>query len=135
MATTYSAIPTASLKTAYLQREVVMDVTPAANMDLIVGQVVSISAAGALSKLEATGESTEAAAIAAAKALVVAGTYIIAQSDQTMGYGHVPVEDRDYRYSNKVDCESGVLKKIAVFKIVDVEDVIVKCLTASQVTE
>ena len=29
-------------------------------------------------------------------------THIVAQSDMTMEYGHVPVEDRDYRYSPNV---------------------------------
>ena len=41
-----------------------------------------------------------------AKAAVAVGDYIIAQSDQTMGYGHVPVEDRDYRYSDEVKMNS-----------------------------
>ena len=51
------------------------------------------------------------------------GAYIVAQSDQTMEYGHIPVENRNYAYSSKV-AASTVAKKVAVFRINDVADVI-----------
>lgn len=53
-----------------------------------------------------------------------AGTYIVAQSDQSMEYGHIPVENRDYRYDSKVATSTAV-KKVALFRINDVADIIV----------
>lgn len=98
-----------SFKTAYLQREVVLDVTLAAAVE--VGDVVTVSAAGALT-------------IKAGNTVAV-GDYIVAQSDQTMEYGHVPVENRDYRYNPAV-AASATKKKVALFRINDVDDIIVK---------
>ena len=54
---------------------------------------------------------------------VAAGAYIVAQSDQTMEYGHIPVENRDYRYDPKV-AVSTTVKKVALFRINDVTDII-----------
>lgn len=99
----------AEFKTAYLQRELQLDVTLAVAVE--VGDVVSVSADGAMT-LKAGNT-------------VAVGDYIVAQSDQTMGYGHVPVELRDYRYSPTVDI-SETKKKVAVFRVNNVDDVIVK---------
>lgn len=99
----------AEFKTAYLQRELQLDVTLAAEAE--VGDVVSVSEAGAMT-LKAGNT-------------VAVGDYIVAQSDQTMGYGHVPVELRDYRYSPTVAI-SATKKKVAVFRVNNVDDVIVK---------
>lgn len=79
--------------TARFQREIPMEVavgvTPSSY--LRVGQMVKV-VDGVVKTLSA---STEAAAKTEA-------THIIAQSDMTMEYGHVPVEKRDYRYSDQV---------------------------------
>ena len=56
--------------------------------------------------------------------------YIVAQSDQTMEYGHVPVEMRDYRYDDKV-ADKSTAKKVALFRIINPLDVIVKQTTFS----
>lgn len=82
-------------KTAYLQREIPENAIIAG--DFVVGEMVKVTpAAGTIpaivNKLTA---STEVAALEEA-------TNIFAQSDMTLGYGHVPVEDRDYRYSDKI---------------------------------
>lgn len=114
----------ASFKTAYLQREIVLDVALAdASNDFSVKQLVTLNAAadGAPQYL------TAAATLAAA-------THIIAQSDMTMEYGHVPVENRDYAYSDVVKrtvtgaaaVAASPLKRVAVFKIVNADDVIVE---------
>ena len=95
----------AHFKTALGQREIVLDTKVAA--DLVVGQLCKYSS-GTLS--------------ASTSATPVAGDYIIAQSDMTMEYGHVPVESRDYRYNPKV-AASTTNKKVAVFAVTDVSDV------------
>lgn len=53
----------------------------------------------------------------------VAGTKyaMIAQSDDTLGYGHVPVEHRDWQYSDEVKA-SATAKHVAYF-IVDTTDI------------
>lgn len=85
----------ANFRTAYLQREVPEDAIVLG--DMVVGEMVEADAAtdvlpAIYSKLEAT---TVPAAIEEA-------SHIIAQSDMTMEYGHVPVEYQDYKYSSKV---------------------------------
>ena len=79
--------------TARFQREIPMEVavgvTPSSY--LRVGQMVKV-VDGVVKPLAA---STEAAAKTEA-------THIIAQSDMTIEYRHVPVEYRDYRYSDQV---------------------------------
>jgi hypothetical protein len=96
----------AQFKTALGQHEIVLDCKVSA--DMVVGQVCKYTAA--------------TNTLAASTAEAVAGDYIIAQSDMTMEYGHVPVENRDYRYSPKVAASTAV-KKVAVFKVTDVGDV------------
>lgn len=93
-------------KTAYDAREIVLDV-PVADTLLEVGQLVKLDGSG---KLTAASSKTDAA-------------YMVAQSDMTMEYGHVPVEDRNYAYSNKV-AKSETAKKVAVFPLTDKDDVI-----------
>ena len=99
----------AKFKTAYLQREIPLDVTLTAAVE--VGDVVTVDAYNAL-------------ALKAGDTVAV-GDYIVAQSDQTMGYGHVPVENRDYRYSPAV-AASETLKKVALYRVNNVDDIIVR---------
>lgn len=114
--------------TAYLQREIPMDIavkttalTEAAA--LTVGQLVQFVAS--------TGSGVPAY-IQAASGLSDA-THIIAQSDMTMNAGHVPVENRDYRYSNKVlgtittaAASGSPTKHVALYAITDKNDIIVE---------
>lgn len=97
----------AQFKTAAGQKEVVLDCKVAADV-----------AVGYLCKYDAAANSISAST----SATPVAGDVIIAQSDMTMEYGHVPVENRDYRYNPKV-AASASPKKVAVFKVTDVSDV------------
>lgn len=100
----------AHFKTAYLQREIPVMATLAA--PLKVGQVCTFD-----------GVDGSALAAAGDEATVVAGMYIVAQSDMTMGEGHVPVEYRDHRYSDAV-AASATPKHVALFRITDPSDVI-----------
>ena len=98
----------AEFKTAYLQREVA--VTADVTAEVKVGQVCT------LAEDKITPVSTVGA--------VVNGDVIIAQSDMTVGRGHVPVENRSLSYSDKVAV--GNDKHVMVFVITDVNDVILK---------
>lgn len=97
----------AYFKTALGQREIVLDTKVAE--ELKVGYLCKHDAS--TNKLSASTSGTPAA-----------GDYIVAQSDMTMEYGHVPVENRDYRYDPKV-AASTTTKKVAVFRVTDVSDV------------
>lgn len=128
MATNYYGKQAGSFKTAYLQHEVVEDVkvTAGKNQVLHVGDIVKITN-GVLSLV------LSASATAAGSVVFPALTtdmYIVAQSDQTMEYGHVPVEMRDYRYDNKV-ADKATAKKVALFRIINPQDVIVTKTTFS----
>lgn len=94
----------ASFKTGYLQKEQVLDVKVAANIN--VGDLVKVSG-DTMSKATNLSDAQ----------------YIVAQSDMTMEYGHVPVEKRDWNYSDVV-AASNTTKKVAVFYILDKSDVI-----------
>ena len=109
----------ANFKTAYLQRELPVDAKAASPLELHVGDVVSgtIGADGVYT-LAARSNAVEATA----KSSVAVGDYIVAQSDMTMEYGHVPVENRDYRYNDKVSIGTSA-KKVALFKINDLSDI------------
>lgn len=109
----------ANFKTAYLQREITVDAKAASSLELHVGDVVS-GTTGADGVVTIAARSN--AAEATAKSSVALGDYIIAQSDMTMEYGHVPVENRDYRYDDKVSM-STTAKKVALFKINDLSDI------------
>lgn len=80
-----------SFETAYLQREVPEDVVVKSDSHLVVGQMVKLA--------NHTITTLSAGTVPAARD---EATHIVAQSDMTMEYGHVPVEDRDYRYSPNV---------------------------------
>lgn len=105
--------------TAYGQREIPMDVAVIGSTDFEVGQLVTL-----------TAKNGEVPAYIAAAASATAGTHIIAQSDMTMEYGHVPVEDRNYTYSNKVKAtatsasKTSPTKKVALFQVTK-DDVVV----------
>lgn len=79
--------------TARFQREIPMEVavgvTPSSY--LRVGQMVKV--------VDGVVKTLSASTIPAAEK---EATHIIAQSDMTMEYRHVPVENRDYRYSDQV---------------------------------
>lgn len=109
----------ANFKTAYLQRELPVDAKAASPLELHVGDVVSgtVGADGVLT-IAARSNAVEATA----KSSVAVGDYIVAQSDMTMEYGHVPVENRDYRYNDKVSMGTSA-KKVALFKINDLSDI------------
>lgn len=80
-----------SFETAYLQREVPEDVVVKSDGHLVVGQMVKLA--------NHTITTLSAGTVPAARD---EATHIVVQSDMTMEYGHVPVEDRDYRYSPNV---------------------------------
>lgn len=86
----------AKFRTAYLQRELPIDAVVVAGDPLEVGEVVVVNhAANGLAVVKAVSANTLDEAVSMA-------THIVAQSDQTLEYGHVPVEDRDYRYNPEV---------------------------------
>lgn len=105
----------ARFKTGYLQREIPIVATLAANLK--VGQICTFSGVDGTA-LAALGDS----------AAVAVGQYIIAQSDMTMGDGHVPVENRNYKYSDVV-AASTTAKTVAVFRIDDLGDIIAYTVT------
>lgn len=96
-----------SFKTAYDQREIILDAK--VTQDFEIGAIVT------------NEDDTGLTASQEAKL----GSYIIAQSDESMEYGHIPVENRDYRYSNIVKKSTEATKKVAVFRIDDPDDIIV----------
>lgn len=101
------AYKTAEFKTAYLQREIPMQVAVAE--ELVVGALCT------LANDTITGATT-----------VAQGYYIVAQSDVTMGDSHVPVELHNYKYNNEVAATAtGVKKLVALFRIDNPDDVIV----------
>lgn len=97
----------AKFRTAYDQREVVIDAKVTA--DVTVGTLVTVTYGTPNSIAAATTKD--------------AATHIIAQSDVTMEYGHVPVENRDYKYSDVVKASS-TEKKVALFPALDKNDLI-----------
>lgn len=86
-------------KTAYLQREIPVDAAVMHGDGLVVGNLVKLvkATANTVPYIVAANGNDEAAALADA-------THIIAQSDMTLEYGHVPVEYQDYRYKKTVAC-------------------------------
>lgn len=112
----------ASFKTAYLQREVPMDldVVAAAGSPLKVGDCVKVTPA------------TATVGAYMQKSTFANATHIIAQSDMTLGYGHVPVENRDYKYSPNVagtvtaapTTKTTTWKHVALYAIINKDDVI-----------
>lgn len=109
-------------RTAYLQREVPLDVAVIGSKPLVVGELVKLTPASG--DIPAYIESATSLADA---------THLIAQSDMTMEYGHVPVEYHDWRYSDEVAVTAAgpasattPFKKVAMFELFDKNDVIVK---------
>ena len=98
----------AHFKTAVDQREIVMDVQVAA--DMYVGYLVTLSGSGSTAKITAATSATP-----------TEGQYIVAQSDMTMHRRDYNVSE--YEYSDKVKA-STTLKKVALFRVNDVTDVI-----------
>ena len=115
----------AKFRTAYGQRELPVDVAVIGSTALKVGQLVTLTAKSGNNPayVAAAAGSTEAAALTAA-------THIIAQSDMTMEYGHIPVENRNYAYSEEVAATGTAIganvptKKVALFELYDKADVI-----------
>lgn len=128
MATIYYGKQAGSFKTAYLQHEIVEDVkvTAGKNQVLHVGDIVKITN-GVLGLVLSASASAAGSVVFPA---LTTDMYIVAQSDQTMEYGHVPVEMRDYRYDDKV-ADKSTAKKVALFRIINPQDVIVKQTTFS----
>ena len=126
MATNYYGKQAGSFKTAYLQHEIVEDVkvTAGKGQVLHVGDIVKITNGVLGLVLSASAASASAVSFPA----LTTDMYIVAQSDQTMEYGHVPVEMRDYRYDDKV-ADKATAKKVALFRIINPLDVIVKQTT------
>lgn len=86
-------------ETAYLQREIPVDAAVMHGDGLMVGNLVKLVGATANTVpyiVAATGNKPEDA--------LADATHIIAQSDMTLEYGHVPVEVQDYRYKKTVAC-------------------------------
>ena len=108
----------AGFKTAYLQREVWLDLDVVG--DCKVGDCVKVTA--------------ETATVQGymQKSSFANATHIVAQSDQTLAYGHVPVENRDYRYDTTVKQTVGTAptgktttwKHVALYKIINKDDVV-----------
>ena len=128
MATNYYGKQAGSFKTAYLQHEIVEDVkvTAGKNQVLHVGDIVKITN-GVLGLVLSASASAAGSVVFPA---LTTDMYIVAQSDQTMEYGHVPVEMRDYRYDSKV-ADKSTAKKVALFRIINPQDVIVTKTTFS----
>ena len=96
-------------------------VTGGGSLAIKVGSLVTFnSTTGELNLVTGTGTTSEAAV---ANPAVTDAMYIVAQSDMTLEYGHVPVENRDYRYSDAV-ADSGLAKKVALYIIHDPADVV-----------
>lgn len=121
MATYYAASAFANFKTAYLQREVVLDVVGVASETMTVGQIFSMSG-NQINPLVIGSGADASAAIASAIGAVTTGMFIVAQGDQTMEYGHVPVEYADYKYDPTVYLTNGGHKKVAAFMITNLAD-------------
>lgn len=131
MATNFYGKQAGSFKTAYLQHEIVEDVkvTAGKSQVLHVGDIVKIT--NGVLGLVLSASVTAAGSVVFPE--LTTDMYIVAQSDQTMEYGHVPVEMRDYRYDDKV-ADKATVKKVALFRIINPQDVIVTKTTFS-VTE
>ena len=99
----------AQFKTAYLQREIVMDVK--VSTKLAVGDVVSLTGTGNSATIAKVADSTAPANT----------HYIVAQSDMTMDRRDYTMHT--YEYSDEV-AASTVLKKVALFRVIDPSDVV-----------
>lgn len=108
----------AHFKTAWLQKEIPLQADVVGTTDLHVGDYVKLTTGDDFAYIE--------------KSTIANATHLIAQSDMTLEYGHVPVEHRDYRYSDAVKCTvnsapssaTTTHKMVALFAITDPTDVI-----------
>lgn len=110
-------------KTAYLQKEEVLDV---AVFSTETGDVFKV---GQLCQVTAAASGVPA--YLSKKTSPAVGYVLIAQSDETMEYGHIPVENRDYRYLPNVAvtestemASTSATKKVAVYRVTNVADLI-----------
>ena len=106
----------AKFRTAYLQREVVMDAIVVGSDPLVVGELATVSHYGENPVV------VQAVTANDVPTALTKATHIMAQSDTTMEYGHVPVEYRDYKYSDVVAASTTIKKKVALFKITNKDD-------------
>lgn len=110
----------ASFRTAYLQREIPLDLDVVGANPLKVGDCVKVT------------PETDTVTGYMQKSTFADATHIIAQSDMTLAYGHVPVELQDYRYSPEVavtvaaapTTKTTTWKHVALYQIVDKNDII-----------
>lgn len=84
----------ASFKTAYLQREL-PDKAIVIGDDVYVNELVKVTYIDGYTMIEKVSINDMSEAL-------VEATHIIAQSDMTLDYGHVPVEYRNYKYKDIV---------------------------------
>lgn len=85
-----------------------------------IGQVVNLTAAASTVPAYLSKDATPAA-----------GDYIIAQSDDTVGYGHIAVENKEYKPKGYVAVTedtamdaSSITKSVVVYKIIDIDDIV-----------
>lgn len=101
----------AGFNTGYNQREVRILAKGASSLTLKVGELCTYTPSTKTIAKNTTGSAS-------------VGNVIIAQSDMTVGKGHVPVEKRDYRYDDSVSITTSE-KPIMVFFVDNVADVII----------
>ena len=96
----------ANFKTAFHQREI--------------ADTMKVNADGKVGYLYTIGTDT----LMLLTTAPVAGTKyaMIAQSDMSLANGHIPVENRDYRYSDEIKASSAAPKRVAYF-VVDTTDI------------
>lgn len=136
----------ASFKTAYLQKTDLLDVAvkatvqadDASNTALAKAFGVRQTTPEALTALKVGDLVVLTPATASLPASIIRtlslaeATHIIAQSDVTLEYGHIPVENRDYRYFPMVNgtytdslAANTPTKKVSVYTIVDKGDILI----------
>ena len=99
----------AKFRTAYLQREVVMDAIVVGSDPLVVGELATVSHYGENPVV------VQAVTANDVPTALTKATHIMAQSDTTMEYGHVPVEYRDYKYSDSIKVSVAALAQFKGF--------------------
>lgn len=128
MATTTHYVAKVGFKTGRLQRELLELLTPKDNLTAHVGDVFKVDSNGELERIESTTSAADA------KSKVLKDQYILAQSDMTLDKGHVPVENRDYRYNDTVVMKDSTPRRLAVYKIINIDDVAVDTYTYTTTT-
>lgn len=132
MAKTYFKKYKAGFRTAKEQYEIVKDLTVSAKGAMTAGnddasKALQVAQVGDLVKIVGGAlqlvVATNATSGSEVTPTVTTDMYIVAQSDMTMEYGHVPVENRDYRYSDVV-ADSTTKKHVALFKVISPDDII-----------